>query len=108
MDNPYTYIIGFELRVRDFSKIAYDYLHLRRNSPSSSVSGQSMQPDRDSFHTADEDIARRQPQIGNGQPTPTASEMHNTPHPPAQLGYSQPHYATPLIDFTPHLPPPHG
>jgi hypothetical protein len=48
--NTYTYIIGFELHVRDCSKIADDYLHFRRNSPASSVSGQSMQPDRDSPH----------------------------------------------------------
>ncbi len=42
-DNPYAYIIGFENRARDCSKLADDYLHLRRNSPASSV--HSSQPD---------------------------------------------------------------
>jgi hypothetical protein len=36
-DNPYAYIIGFEIRAGDCSKLADDYLHLRQNSPASSV-----------------------------------------------------------------------
>ncbi len=99
-DNPYVYIIGFEIRARDCSKLDDDYLHLRRNSPASSV--HSSQPDQDSVYNAD------QPQPGNGHPTPTPLGMSYTPHPPAQPGYNHPTPVTTQTYFTPHLPPPHG
>ena len=78
------------------------------NSPASSVNGQSMQPDRDSFHTADGDITRRQPvqpQTGNGELTPSSNGRHYIPHSPEQPQYGQPNSAMSPMDFTPHLPP---
>jgi hypothetical protein len=95
-DNPYAYIIGFEIRDRDCSKLADDYLHLRRNSPASSV--HSSQTDQDPVNNAD------QPQP---DPTFTPFGRPYTP-PPVQPGFNHPTPVTPPIGFTPHLPPPLG